>query len=196
MANLLKIYVVPDPILYTKSKPVPLNDPNIKAVLEDMHYTTTTLDGVGVAANQVGLPIRAIIVNSDRVRPQEPQQHQGKPLQMINPVIIEKSAETYTPTEACMSLPGVSAQVIRHEWVTVEYYDENWVHHKIEKAIGLLGQCIQHEINHIDGRVITDYLSPLKREMTNKKVEKFMKNHKVYNYDEMTDARVLYRNFI
>lgn len=196
MPRLLKIYLIPDPVLYTTSKEIELNDPNIRALLEDMYHTNIGLNGVGLAANQVGLPIRAIVVDSDRVQPGKPHQHGGEPLLMINPVIIERSVETYTPTEACLSLPSISAQVMRHDWVSVEYYDKNWAKQRIGKATDLLGQCIQHEIDHIDGRVITDYLSPLKKQMSNKKVEKFAKNNEVYNYDEMTDARVLYRNFI
>ena len=117
-------------------------------------------------------------------------------LQMINPVITARSEELYHPSEACMSLPSVSADVIRHEWIDCEYFDASGKKHKIEKATGLLGQCIQHEYDHINGKVITDYLSPLKRDRANSKVAKFVKHNTVYKDDEIIDARVVYRNFL
>lgn len=192
----LKIYFVPDAVLYEKSKEVEVFDEKLKELLADMCENIHQFNGVGLAANQIGLPIRAFVVDSDNcLKEGEANQHGGKPLKMVNPIITAKSDEKYEPEEGCMSLPSISAKVVRHRWIDVEYFDESGKKQKIEKADGLLGQCIQHENDHIDGIVITHYSSSLKRDFLTKKVEKYVKFHEVYKYDEIRDARVIYNQF-
>lgn len=193
----LKIYFVPHEILYEKSKKVEVFDEKLKEVLSDMCENVHKFSGVGIAANQIGLPIRAFVVDSDNcLKEGESKQHGGVPLKIVNPVITARSDEKYEPEEGCMSLPSISTKVVRHKWIDVEYFDENGKKQKIEKADGLLGQCIQHENDHINGIVITQYVSPLKRDFLTKKVEKYVKFHEVYRYDEVRDARVIYSQFI
>lgn len=193
----LRVYFAPYEVLHQSSSEVKVFDDALKGLLDDMCETVHRFNGVGIAANQVGIPIRAFIVDSDNcIKEGETKQHGGVPLKMVNPVITAKSEEKYEPEEACMSLPSISATVVRHKWIDVEYFDENGKKHKIEKAEGLFGQCIQHENDHINGVIITDYSSPLKRDFLIRKVQKHVKFHDTYKDDEMIDARVEYSSLL
>lgn len=196
-ASPLRIYFSTHEVLHQKSAPVESFDDALKCLLRDMHETVLRFNGVGIAANQVGIPIRAFVVDSDNcLKEGEPKQHGGVALKVVNPVILRKSEETYEPEEGCMSLPSVSAKVVRHKWVDVEYFDENGKKQTIEKADGLLGQCFQHEFDHIEGIIITNYSSQFKRDFLLKKVSKYVRFRDVYQADNIVDARVAYKSLL
>lgn len=160
---LLNILQFPDQRLKTKAAPVAAVTNEIKEIANNMLETLDESQGVGLAATQVNIHQRIIVMN---VSP-----NRDSPLVLINPEIIEKVGET-TSEEGCLSFPGVYAKVKRYKKVTVEYLDLENKKHTISGEDNLLSACLQHEIDHINGITFFDHLSPLKRTMLTKKLAK------------------------
>ncbi|AXO16586.1 peptide deformylase [Thalassospira indica] len=168
---LREILIVPDPRLKKECEPVEEVNDEIKTLLNDMLETMYAAPGIGLAAPQIGVMKRVVVmdVSDDKDKPE--------PLKLINPEIIWESEETSIYQEGCLSIPEQYADVERPAEVGMRYMDENGEMHEIE-ADGLLATCIQHEIDHLDGVLFTDYLSALKRNMILKKVQKLQKTKK------------------
>ena len=168
---LREILIVPDPRLKKECEPVEAVNDEIKTILNDMLETMYAAPGIGLAAPQIGVMKRVVVmdVSDDKDKPE--------PLKLINPEIIWESEETSIYQEGCLSIPEQYADVERPAEVGMRYMDENGETHEIE-ADGLLATCIQHEIDHLDGVLFTDYLSALKRNMILKKVQKLQKTKK------------------
>jgi len=168
---LREILIVPDPRLKKACEPVEAVNDEIKTLLDDMLETMYAAPGIGLAAPQIGVMKRVVVmdVSDDKDKPE--------PLKLINPEIIWESEETSIYQEGCLSIPEQYADVERPAEVGMRYMDENGETHEIE-ADGLLATCIQHEIDHLDGVLFTDYLSALKRNMILKKVQKLQKTKK------------------
>ncbi len=162
---LLKILEVPNPLLKKKSEKIETVTDEIRKTLNDMLDTMYDAPGVGLAAPQVGLLKRMVVI--DVTRDDEPK----KPYKMINPVITSHSETTTIHDEGCLSVPEQYAPVERFETVTVEYTDENGEQQKLS-ADGLLAICIQHELEHLEGKLFIDHLSKVKRDMIVRRVEK------------------------
>lgn len=166
---LLPILEVPDPRLRQKAERVATIDVRIAALLEDMLETMYAAPGIGLAAPQIGVAERIIVL--DVGSKEEP-----KPIRLINPEILAAEGEVVEAEEGCLSLPNQFAPVKRPGQVTVRYTDETGEEREIE-ADGLLARCLQHEIDHLDGVLFTDHLSRLKREMILKKLGKQRRQH-------------------
>ena len=165
------ILIVPDPRLKQECEEVAEVNDEIRELLDDMLETMYAAPGIGLAAPQIGVMKRVVVmdVSDDKEKPQ--------PLKLVNPEIIWESEDTSVYQEGCLSIPEQYADVERPLEVGVRYLDENGTEHEIE-ADGLLATCIQHEIDHLDGVLFTDYLSALKRNMILKKVMKLQKAKK------------------
>ena len=162
---LLDIVLVPDTRLKTKCEPVGEITPAIRKLAEDMMETMYDAPGIGLAAPQVGVLKRLIVLDvADEDAPR-------KPLVMVNPEITWKSQETRTYQEGCLSIPEIYGDVTRPEKIKVRYGDLEGASHEID-ADGLLATCIQHEIDHIDGVLFIDHMSSLKRSMILRKMTK------------------------
>lgn len=158
----------PDPVLKTKCTPVPAVDDEIRALMDDMLDTMYAAPGIGLAAPQVGVTKRVIVVDvSEKDEP-------NAPICLANPMILWKSDEIAPHEEGCLSIPDLYADVERPVAVKVAYLDRDGEKREIE-ADGLLAICLQHEIDHIDGILFTDHLSALKRNMFMKKMVKAKK---------------------
>jgi peptide deformylase len=155
---LLPILTAPDPRLKQKSKPVASVDDELRRLLDDMLETMYAAPGVGLAAIQVGVPKRALVI--DVSRDDEPK----APLFLINPEIVWASDEDASYEEGCLSLPDQFADVARPAAVRVRYLDRNGNRKELE-AEGLLAVCVQHEMDHLDGVLFVDHISALKRNM-------------------------------
>ena len=168
---LREILIVPDPRLKKECEPVTEVNDEIRDLLDDMLETMYAAPGIGLAASQIGVMKRVVVmdVSDDKDKPE--------PMKLINPEIIWESEDTSVYQEGCLSIPEQYADVERPAEVGVRYLDENGKEHEIE-ADGLLATCIQHEIDHLDGVLFTDYLSALKRNMMIKKVQKLQKTKK------------------
>jgi peptide deformylase len=162
---LREILVVPDPILKQVSKPVETVDDDLRALMDDMLETMYAAPGIGLAAIQIGVPKRVIVM--DLAREGEPP----APRYFVNPEILWASEETAPYEEGCLSVPEIFDEVERPSQVKLRYMDYNG---KVveEDAEGLYAVCIQHEMDHLEGVLFIDYLSRLKREQAVKKVKK------------------------
>ena len=163
---LLPILSYPDPRLHKVATPVAQVDARIRAQIADMFETMYDAHGIGLAATQVDFHERLIVIDVSQERDQ--------PLVLINPEIIWASEETQINEEGCLSVPGIYDGVERHSAVTVRALDENGVSRDIT-ATELLAICIQHEMDHLMGKVFVEYLSPLKRNRIKTKLIKQQK---------------------
>jgi peptide deformylase len=163
---LLPILCFPDPKLHTVARPVPAVDGRIKALVADMLETMYDAEGIGLAATQVDVHERLIVIDVSGER--------NAPLVLINPEITWASEEKQVNEEGCLSVPGIYDGVERSSSVKVSALDENGKPRTIE-AEGLLAVCIQHEMDHLLGKVFVEYLSPLKRNRIKTKLLKQQK---------------------
>jgi len=159
-----KILVEPDPFLRQVSKNVEKVDDNIRKLMDDMLETMYAAPGIGLAAIQVGVPKRVIVIDLSK-------EDEKKPFYFVNPRIIKKSENNSTYEEGCLSVPGQFAEVDRPDLCHVNYLDYNGQKKEL-KAQGLLATCIQHEMDHLEGILFIDYLSKLKRNFIVKKLSK------------------------
>ena len=162
-----KIVIEPDPILRKKSRSIEKVDANLKKLLDDMLETMYAAPGIGLAAVQVGILKRLVVIDISKEK-------EKNPLFLINPVITFKSKRSSTYEEGCLSLPGHFAEIERPAECHLNYVDYNGKKQEI-KAEGLLATCIQHELDHLDGVLFIDYLSKLKKDMIIKKLIKHKK---------------------
>ena len=160
-----KIIIEPDPILRKKSELVEKVDQSLKKLLDDMLETMYAAPGIGLAAVQVGILKRLIVIDISK------DKEKKNPIFLVNPVITFKSNHTSTYEEGCLSLPGHFAEVERPAQCHLNFIDYNGKKQNL-KTEGLLATCVQHEIDHLDGILFIDYLSKLKRDMIIKKLKK------------------------
>lgn len=200
--TVLKVYNYPYPSLISKARKVEEIDDNILTLSQNMINAMYEFNGVGLAANQVGLLVRVIVIDTDQaggrgdVRTTRVQDHNGVPVTMINPEITWASEETFFADEGCLSLPGLTVNVERYKKVRVKYLNLHGQEHEVE-AEDLFGECIQHEIDHLDGITLVERLpSPLKRDMARKKMAKKIQTLKYREGLVVKDGRAIYRNFI
>lgn len=159
------LVIAPDERLLIPSAKVEVVDDSIRALLDDMLETMYANDGIGLAAVQIGVHKRCIVVDIG-VR-----EGKREPMKFVNPEIIEDTAEESVFKEGCLSFPDQYSDVVRPAGVRVNYQDENGVEKTIE-ATGILATCLQHEIDHINGVVFVDHISKMKRDMILRKLKK------------------------
>ena len=163
-----KIVIEPDPILRKKSEPLEKVDDEIKELLDDMLETMYAAPGIGLAAVQVGILKRIIVIDISK------DEEKKTPLFLVNPEIISRSKKTSVYEEGCLSLPGHFAEIERPAKCKINYIDYHGKKAELE-AEGLLSTCVQHEIDHLNGILFIDYLSKLKKDMIIKKLIKHKK---------------------
>ena len=162
----IPIRIIPDPVLRQMAQPITVVDKRVAQFMEDMVESMYKGHGIGLAANQVGSLERVITVDVSTER------NASKALMMANPVVVwSDPTETFTYNEGCLSIPDHYADVTRPKRIRVTYLDIHGKKQELE-AEDLLSQCIQHEIDHLNGVLFIDHLSKLKRDMIVKKVEK------------------------
>ena len=162
---LRQILTEPNKILREKSLSVENVDKDIQILMDDMLETMYAAPGIGLAAIQVGIPKRVIVLDIKQ------KEGQKNPIYLINPEIIEKSKNNSTYEEGCLSVPGQFAEIDRPDKCHVKYLDYYGEKKEI-KAEGMLATCIQHEMDHLEGILFIDYLSRLKKTMIIKKLSK------------------------
>jgi peptide deformylase len=162
IAFMLTILEFPDPRLRTKAQPVTVFDQALRELIDAMFATMYAAPGIGLAATQVNVHKQLLVLDVS--------EEKNEPLVLINPKIVERDGvQVYQ--EGCLSVPGIFADVERAEHIVVEAQDRSGQPLRLE-AHGLLAVCIQHEMDHLIGKLFVDYLSPLKRELVRKKLEK------------------------
>ena len=161
------IVIEPDPILRKKSERLENVDTDLKKLMDDMLETMYSAPGIGLAAVQIGILKRIVVIDISK-------DEKKNPIFLINPEITFKSRNTSSYEEGCLSLPGQFAEIERPAECHINYIDYNGKEKKL-KANGLLATCIQHEIDHLNGVLFIDYLSKLKKDMIIKKLVKHKK---------------------
>ena len=152
----------PDPRLRNRAEPVDAVDDDVRTLLDDMLETMYAAPGIGLAAVQVNVPKRVVTIDIS--------EHGDAPLCLINPEILSLSGTVETE-EGCLSVPGIYESVERADWIRARALDRDGQPFEFE-AEGLLAVCVQHEIDHLDGKLFVDYLSQLKRQRIRKKANK------------------------
>ena len=167
--SIREIITVPDETLKKISKPIEKIGVNEKKLINDLFETMYNSNGIGLAAVQVGILKRILVVDISS------KDEKKKPICFINPIIKKVSDEKSVYEEGCLSIPDTFIEIERPKICVVEYVDIDGKI-KTEKFDGLLSTCVQHEINHLDGQLIIDHLSKLKKDMIIKKISKLKKN--------------------
>jgi len=173
---ILSIIETPDPRLRVISKPVEQVDDELRRLMDDMLETMYDAPGIGLAAIQVGVPKRVLVIDL-----QEEEDAEGKPIRnpryFVNPEIVWSSEQQSTYNEGCLSVPEMFAEVVRPERVRVTWLDYDG-RAREEELDGLLATCLQHEMDHLEGILFIDHLSKLKRDMLLKKLDKLRKSNR------------------
>ena len=159
------LIILPDPVLRQVSKPVETVDARIQSFADDMLETMYDAPGIGLAAIQVGEPLRMLVADVSK------EEEDKNPLILINPQVLASSDTRSTYEEGCLSIPGYYAEVERPAEIKVKYLDRDGKEQVLD-ADGILATCLQHEIDHLDGVLFIDHISRLKREMVVKKFTK------------------------
>ena len=177
---ILPIVAYGDPVLKKKAKDIPEDYPKLEELINSMWDTMYNAYGVGLAAPQVGLPIRMFMIDPAPFAEDEELAEEEKKTLMdlrkvfINPQITEEEGEEWAFSEGCLSIPEVREDVFRQPEITIEYYDEEFNKHT-EKYSGLAARVIQHEYDHIEGILFTDKLSSLKKRLIKSKLANISK---------------------
>ena len=170
---ILPIYVYGQPVLRQVAEDITVDYPNLKELIENMFETMDHADGVGLAAPQIGLPIRVVVINLDVLSEDYPEYKDFRKA-YINAHIDVVAGEEVSMEEGCLSLPGIHESVKRGSKIHVRYMDENFVEHN-EVVEGFLARVMQHEFDHLDGKMFIDHISPLRKQMIKGKLNTMLK---------------------
>ena len=173
---ILPIYTFGQPVLRKVAEDITPNYPELKELIENMYETLERSEGIGLAAPQVGLPIRVVVINLDIISDDLPE-YKGYIHAFINPHIVEADdTKTETMEEGCLSLPGIHEPVKRPTRIHVTYMDENFEAHD-EWVEGYLARVMQHEFDHLEGKMFIDHLSMLRKQMIKGKLGSLLKGN-------------------
>jgi len=170
-----------DPVLRKKAKDIEKGS-DITELVRDMNETMNAAHGIGLAAPQIGKSVRLFVVDGTSVE-DEPELANFKKT-FVNPEIIAQDGEEWAFEEGCLSIPTIREEIFRKEKVRIRYFDENWIPHE-EEYSGMKARIIQHEYDHIEGKLFIDYLTPLKKRMLKGKLGNISKG------DVETEYRIL-----
>lgn len=170
---ILPVYLYGQPVLRKVAEDITPDYPELDKLIENMFETMHNADGVGLAAPQIGLPIRLVVIDLDVYSDEHPE-YKGLKKVFINPHIQKLEGEEISMEEGCLSLPGIHEPVRRKNKIHVKYMDENFVEHD-EEVEGFFARVMQHEFDHLDGKMFIDHLSPLRKQMIKGKLASLLK---------------------
>jgi peptide deformylase len=171
---ILPIVAYGDPVLRKRAKNIEPGELDVKKLSEDLFETMYSSSGIGLAAPQVGQSVRMFVVDGTGIDEDEKEEDKDPSLVgfkkvFLNPEILEEDGDEWAFEEGCLSIPGIRAEIYRPEVVVIRYFDTDWNEHE-EEYDGMAARIIQHEYDHLEGKLFTDYLSPLKRQLLKKKL--------------------------
>lgn len=172
------VTVFGDPVLRKHAEPITKDFEDLEGFIQNMFDTMYNSDGVGLAAPQVGQPIRVFVLDTTHEEDDEPA---GIKKAFINPEILEKSGDEWVMNEGCLSLPEIREDVLRPETVKIKYVDEKFIEH-IEEYSGFTSRVIQHEYDHLEGVMFVDYLNPLRKRILKNKLTAISKGKVIPKY--------------
>lgn len=165
-------------MLKKKARTIVEGEIDVKLLSEDMFETMYAAHGVGLAAPQIGKSLRIFVVDGN---PMEEEELEGFKKVFINPEILDESGDPWVFEEGCLSIPNIREEISRKSTLRMRYYDENWEHHD-EIFDGMKARILQHEYDHIEGVLFTDYLTPFKRRMLKGKLQNISKGKTKVDY--------------
>lgn len=170
---ILPIFLYGSPVLRKVSEEITPDYPNLKSFIGDMWETMYKSDGVGLAAPQVGRNIRLFVIDGSAMDDDDPTMADFKKT-FINPKIVKEEGDQWVFNEGCLSLPNIREDISRQEKITLDYYDENF-NHFVEEFGGLKARIIQHEYDHLEGVLLVDHISAIKRKLLSGKLNAISK---------------------
>jgi peptide deformylase len=170
---ILPIYTYGQPILRKVAEPTDKDYPQLHQLIDSMFETMFKADGVGLAAPQVGHSIRLLVIDADSISKDYPE-CKGFKREMINPELLESSKETVSLEEGCLSFPGIHEKVARAKKISIKYFDRNFVEHT-ETFENFAARVVQHELEHLDGHVFIDDISPIRKQLNKGKLNSVIK---------------------
>lgn len=177
---ILPMYLYGQSVLRKVAEPIDKDYPELQTLIDNMFETMYKSEGVGLAAPQIGLGIRVVVIDASPMAEEEPSLANSK-MALINPHIESFEGDNVSMEEGCLSLPGIHESVTRKNTIHITYMDENFVHHN-EVISGYLARVIQHEYDHLEGHVFTDRISPIRRQLITNKLQNIAKGKVNCNY--------------
>ncbi|MBI1215602.1 MAG: peptide deformylase [Alphaproteobacteria bacterium] len=189
--SIMPIYIAPHSVLKKVAEPIEAVNDELKKLMDDMLETMYNAPGIGLAAPQVGVSKRLLVLDVEQPRGPDDEdlpleKRRGKPICFVNPEVLWSSDEPNVYDEGCLSLPGQFAEIERPKKVRVKFVNYEGKQEEIE-ADGLLATCLQHEIDHLDGVLFVDHLSQIKRNMIMRRLKKWTKE----NAEDLADTHIL-----
>ena len=170
---ILPIYTFGNSVLRKIAEPIDQDYPGLKDLIKNMYDTMVHAEGVGLAAPQIGIPIRLIVIDLAPLKEDNPELGDFK-VTMINPELLEESENEVEYDEGCLSIPGINETVSRPEAIKISYLDENFNEH-VEVYDGYKARVVQHEYDHLEGHLFTDKIKPLRRQLIKGKLTNIVK---------------------
>lgn len=183
----LPIYIYGHPVLRRPTEPVPADYPDLAKLVDDMFETMYAAEGCGLAAPQVGLSLKLVVIDVDVLKEDNPE-CAGRKLVLINPEIEVLDGDEISRSEGCLSLPGLSENVNRVEHIRLRWLDENFQPHE-EEMSGFLSRCVQHEVDHLNGKVYMDHVSATRKLLIRNKLRNLMDGKFKCDYRVKTASR-------
>lgn len=177
---ILPMYLYGQSVLRKVAEPIDKDYPELQTLIDNMFETMYKSEGVGLAAPQIGLGIRVVVIDASPMADEEPSLANSK-MALINPHIESFEGDNVSMEEGCLSLPGIHESVTRKNTIHITYMDENFVEHD-EVISGYLARVIQHEYDHLEGHVFTDRISPIRRQLITNKLQNIAKGKVNCNY--------------
>ena len=177
---ILPMYLYGQSVLRKVAEPIEKDYPELQTLIDNMFETMYKSEGVGLAAPQIGLGIRVVVIDASPMADEEPSLANSK-MVLINPHIESFEGDNVSMEEGCLSLPGIHESVTRKNTIHITYMDENFVEHD-EVISGYLARVIQHEYDHLEGHVFTDRISPIRRQLITNKLQNIAKGKVNCNY--------------
>lgn len=182
----LPVYIYGHPVLRRETSNITKDYPDLPKLIDDMFETMYAAEGCGLAAPQVGLSIKLIVIDADVLKDQFPE-CEGRKMVLINPEMEVLDGEEISRSEGCLSLPGMSENVNRVEHIRLRWLDENFEQHE-EEMSGFLSRCVQHEIDHLNGKVYMDHVSSTRKLLIRNKLRNLMEGKFSCDYKVKTAA--------
>lgn len=170
---ILPIFTYGTSVLRKVAEPITKDYPKLPELIQNMYDTMYHADGIGLAAPQVGLAIRLLVIDLGALKEDNPELA-GFKVAMINPTVLEFSTEVVAAEEGCLSIPGIHENVLRSEKIKINYFDADFNEHTDEFE-GFIARVVQHEYDHLEGNLFTDKVSPIRRQLLKSKLTNIVK---------------------
>jgi len=179
------IYIYGTSVLRKRAKEIKPDYPGLSQIISNMFETMKVSDGIGLAAPQVGLSIRLIVIDTSEMEDEEDKTLQDFRRVLINPLILWETGDKWSFNEGCLSLPNIREDVERHSKIRIQYYDQNFIFHD-EEYDGVKARIMQHEYDHLEGILFVDRINPIRKRLLNGRLQALAKGNSSAHYKTIT----------